>query len=93
MIGTNTFSSTCIAMADYEMEDYVYELNYEGARLAREACDEVTAKDSNKPRFVVGAIGPISRNKGPYILNKSGINILCKLFYDFNHDCYSAAYL
>ena len=49
MIGTNTFSSTTIAMADYEMEDYVYELNYEGARLAREVCDEVTAKDPTKP--------------------------------------------
>jgi 5-methyltetrahydrofolate--homocysteine methyltransferase len=61
MIGTNTFSSTTIAMADYEMEDYAYELNYEGARLAREVCDEITAKDPTKPRFVVGAIGPTNR--------------------------------
>ena len=61
MIGTNTFSSTTIAMADYEMEGYVYELNYESARLAREVCDEVTAKDPTKPRFVVGAIGPTNR--------------------------------
>ncbi|KAL7427094.1 hypothetical protein ACHAXM_000701 [Skeletonema potamos] len=61
LIGTNTFSSTTIAMADYEMEDYVYELNYEGARLAREVCDEITAKDPTKPRFVVGAIGPTNR--------------------------------
>jgi len=61
MIGTNTFSSTTIAMADYEMEEYAYELNYEGARLAREVCDEVTAKDPTKPRFVVGAIGPTNR--------------------------------
>ena len=61
LIGTNTFSSTTIAMADYEMEDYVYELNYEGARLARKACDEVTAADPTKPRFVVGAIGPTNR--------------------------------
>ena len=61
MIGTNTFSSTTIAMADYEMEDYVYELNYEGARLAREACDAVTAMDPTKPRFVVGAMGPTNR--------------------------------
>ncbi|KAL7456527.1 hypothetical protein ACHAWC_010809 [Mediolabrus comicus] len=61
LIGTNTFSSTTIAMADYEMEDYVYELNYEGARLAREVCDEVTAKDPTKPRFVVGAMGPTNR--------------------------------
>ena len=61
MIGTNTFSSTTIAMADYDMEAYAYELNYEGARLAREVCDEVTAKDPTKPRFVVGAIGPTNR--------------------------------
>ena len=61
LIGSNTFSSTTIAMADYEMENYVYELNYEGARLARLACDEVTAKDPTKPRFVVGAIGPTNR--------------------------------
>jgi len=61
MIGTNTFSSTTIAMADYEMEDYAYELNYEGARLARLACDEVTAADPSRPRFVVGAIGPTNR--------------------------------
>jgi len=61
MIGTNTFSSTTIAMADYKMEEYAYELNYVGARLAREACDEVTAKDPTRPRFVCGAIGPTNR--------------------------------
>jgi len=61
LIGTNTFSSTTIAMADYEMEPYTYELNYESARLAREVCDEITAKDPTKPRFVVGAIGPTNR--------------------------------
>ena len=61
IIGTNTFSSTTIAMADYDMEPYAYELNYEGARLAREVCDEVTAKDPTKPRFVIGAIGPTNR--------------------------------
>ena len=61
MIGTNTFSSTTIAMADYKMEEYAYELNYAGARLAREACDEVTAKDPTKPRFVCGAVGPTNR--------------------------------
>merc|ERR1711871_855006 len=61
LIGTNTFSSTTIAMADYKMEGYVYELNYAGARLAREACDEVTAEDPTKPRFVVGALGPTNR--------------------------------
>ena len=48
-------------MADYEMEDFVYELNYEGARLAREVCDEVTAEDPTNPRFVVSAIRPTNR--------------------------------
>uniref|UniRef100_A0A7S2XWE9 Methionine synthase n=1 Tax=Fibrocapsa japonica TaxID=94617 RepID=A0A7S2XWE9_9STRA len=61
LIGTNTFSSTTIAMADYDMESYVRELNVESVRLAREACDEVTAKDPTRPRFVVGAIGPTNR--------------------------------
>ena len=61
LIGTNTFSSTTIAMADYSMEAYAYELNYAGARLAREACDEITAEDPTKPRFVVGALGPTNR--------------------------------
>merc|ERR1719353_729550 len=54
LIGTNTFSSTQIAQADYKMESLAYELNYASARLAREACDEVTAKDPTRPRFVVG---------------------------------------
>ncbi len=61
LIGTNTFSGTCIAQADYKMEGLAYELNYAGARLAREACDEVTALDPTQPRFVVGALGPTNR--------------------------------
>uniref|UniRef100_K3WL46 Methionine synthase n=1 Tax=Globisporangium ultimum (strain ATCC 200006 / CBS 805.95 / DAOM BR144) TaxID=431595 RepID=K3WL46_GLOUD len=61
MIGTNTFSGTTIAQADYKMEDLVYELNYESARIAREAADEVTALDPLKPRFVAGSIGPTNR--------------------------------
>lgn len=48
-------------MADYEMEKDVYELNFESARLAREACEEATAKDPTKPRFVMGALGPTNR--------------------------------
>lgn len=58
---TNTFSSTTVGMADYHMEDLVYELNYESARIAREVADEFTAKDSLKPRFVAGSIGPTNR--------------------------------
>eukprot|EP00993_Chasmostoma_nieuportense_P001416 NODE_22_length_4479_cov_52.697151_g20_i0.p1 GENE.NODE_22_length_4479_cov_52.697151_g20_i0~~NODE_22_length_4479_cov_52.697151_g20_i0.p1 ORF type:complete len:1454 (+),score=388.59 NODE_22_length_4479_cov_52.697151_g20_i0:629-4363(+) len=61
LIGTNTFSSTSIAQLDYGMQDLAYELNYTGARLAREACDEVTAGDPTKPRFVLGAVGPTNR--------------------------------
>ncbi|CAM9441759.1 unnamed protein product [Ectocarpus sp. 6 AP-2014] len=61
IIATNTFSATTIAMADYEMEKDVYELNFESARLAREACEEATAKDPTKPRFVMGALGPTNR--------------------------------
>ena len=61
LIGTNTFSSTVIAQADYGMESLAYEMNYAGARLAREACDEITAEDPTQPRFVVGALGPTNR--------------------------------
>jgi len=58
---TNTFSGTSIAMADYHMEDYVYELNYQSAKIAREVADEYTAKNPAKPRFVAGSIGPTNR--------------------------------
>ncbi|GHA65365.1 methionine synthase [Pontibacter akesuensis] len=61
IIETNTFSGTSIAMADYHLEHIVYELNYESARLAREAADEIEAKVPRKPRFVAGAIGPTNR--------------------------------
>lgn len=61
IIETNTFSSTTVAMADYHMEEFVYELNYQSAKIAREACDEFTAKNPSKPRFVAGAIGPTNR--------------------------------
>ncbi len=58
---TNTFSGTTIAMADYEMEDYVYQLNYESAKIAREVADEFSAKEPHKPRFVAGSVGPTNR--------------------------------
>jgi len=58
---TNTFSATSIAMADYHMEEYVYELNYCSAKIAREVADEFTAKNPAKPRFVTGSIGPTNR--------------------------------
>lgn len=58
---TNTFSSTTIAQADYHLENAVYDLNYESARLAREVADEFTEKEPHKPRFVAGSIGPTNR--------------------------------
>ncbi|MGB5393645.1 MAG: homocysteine S-methyltransferase family protein [Lutimonas sp.] len=61
IIETNTFSGTTIAMADYEMEDLVYELNFESARLAKEVADEFTKKEPEKPRFVAGSIGPTNK--------------------------------
>src|SRR5262245_53394610 len=60
IVSTNTFSSTAIAQADYGMQDIAYELNLEGARLARAAADVAQAED-NRPRFVAGAIGPTNR--------------------------------
>lgn len=62
IVETNTFASTSIAQADYGLEDIAYELNREGARLAREAADTVTKETPDRPRFVAGAIGPTNRS-------------------------------
>jgi len=61
IVETNTFSGTTIAMADYELEDLVYELNYESAKIAKEVAQEFTLKEPHKPRFVAGSIGPTNR--------------------------------
>lgn len=61
IVETNTFSGTTIAMADYGMEDLVYELNYESARIAKEVALEFTAKEPDKPRFVAGSMGPTNK--------------------------------
>lgn len=61
ILETNTFSGTTIAMADYHMEDLVYELNYESARIAKRVAEEFTAKEPHKPRFVAGSIGPTNK--------------------------------
>src|SRR6202790_4655904 len=60
IVATNTFSSTSIAQADYEMSGIAYEMNFKGAKLARAAAERVAAEDG-KPRFVAGAIGPTHR--------------------------------
>ncbi|EIJ38984.1 homocysteine S-methyltransferase family protein [Galbibacter orientalis] len=61
IIETNTFSGTTIAMADYHLEDIVYELNYESAKIAKQVADKFTAENPEKPRFVAGAMGPTNR--------------------------------
>ncbi len=61
ILETNTFSSTRIGMADYGMEELVYELNYESARIASGIAREFTAREPDKPRFVAGSIGPTNR--------------------------------
>jgi len=61
IVETNTFSGTTIGMADYHMEDLVYELNFQSAKIAREVADEFTVKNTERPRFVAGSIGPTNR--------------------------------
>ena len=61
IVETNTFSGTTIAMADYDMEDLVYELNYESAKIAKEVADKFTKENPNQPRFVAGSIGPTNK--------------------------------
>ncbi len=60
IVATNTFSSTSIAQADYDLSHIAYEMNFEGAKLARAAAQRVSAEDG-KPRFVAGALGPTNR--------------------------------
>lgn len=61
IIETNTFSCTSLAMADYNMQELVYELNIEAAKLARKAADKFTQQNPAKPRLVAGSIGPTNK--------------------------------
>jgi 5-methyltetrahydrofolate--homocysteine methyltransferase len=61
LIETNSFNSTSIALADYHMQDLAYEFNLVSAQLARQAADRITQKTPDKPRFVVGILGPTNR--------------------------------
>ncbi|MDP5081863.1 MAG: homocysteine S-methyltransferase family protein [Winogradskyella sp.] len=61
IVETNTFSGTTIAMADYNMEDLVYELNFESAKIAKQVADRFTKENPEKPRFVAGSIGPTNK--------------------------------
>jgi len=62
IIETNTFNAQAISQADYGLEGAVRELNLAAARLAREAADEVTARDPARPRFVAGSLGPTNKS-------------------------------
>ena len=73
IIESNTFNAQSISMEDYGMASLVREINLEGARLAREAADEYTAKNPDKPRFVAGAVGPTNKtaSMSPQVNNPS----------------------
>lgn len=60
-IETNNFNANAVSLADYHMADLAYEINLAAARLARAACDEFTRKTPEKPRFVIGVLGPTNR--------------------------------
>jgi len=61
IIETNTFNSTSISQADYELKSLVYELNFTASKIAKEAAEEYTKKNPSKPRFVAGAFGPTNK--------------------------------
>ena len=61
LVETNTFNSTTLSLSDYGLQHLARELNETGARLARAACDVAEAKTPDKPRFVIGVLGPTSR--------------------------------
>lgn len=61
LVETHTFNATAISQADYALQHLVYELNKAGAAVARACCDEIQAQTPDKPRFVIGVLGPTSR--------------------------------
>ena len=61
ILETNTFNSTSISLADYQLQSHVYAINKAGAQIARRAADRISAKTPERPRFVAGSIGPTNR--------------------------------
>lgn len=61
IIETNTFNGTRISQSDYSLEEIVYEINFEAAKIAKKAADEFTLRNPDKPRYVAGAIGPTNK--------------------------------
>lgn len=84
IIETNTFNSTQVSQADYNMESLVYELNFEATRLARIEADKKTLETPDKPRFVAGAVGPTSRtaSMSPDVNDPSFRNVTFQELYD-----------
>jgi 5-methyltetrahydrofolate--homocysteine methyltransferase len=84
IIGTNTFNSTKVSQADYGLEDIVYELNFEAARIARIEADKKTEEEPSRPRFVAGAVGPTSRTASisPDVNNPGHRNVTFEELFD-----------
>ena len=61
IIETNTFSANAISQSDYKLEQIAYEINFEAAKIAKQAATEFIKQNPNKPRFVAGALGPTNR--------------------------------
>ncbi len=61
IIETNTFNATSISLADYKMEDLAYEINFQSAKIAKEAVDKFTSANPDKPRYVAGSMGPTNK--------------------------------
>ena len=61
IIQTNTFNATTVSMESYGLQDYAHKINYMAAKIARSVADEFTAKNSSKPRFVAGSVGPTNK--------------------------------
>ncbi len=61
IIETNTFNGTSISQSDYKTENFVYEINFEAAKIAKEVVNEFSKKSTNNQRFVAGALGPTNK--------------------------------
>ncbi len=77
ILETNTFNSTSIAMADYGMESLAYELNVEGAKLARQVADVFETREPSRARYVAGVLGPTNRTASlsPEVNDPSARNV------------------
>ncbi len=90
ILSTNTFTATGVSQADYDAQDFVYEINAAGARLAREVVEGYTRRTPDRPRFVAGALGPTNRTASlsPDVNNPGLRNVT---FEELRDDYYEAA--